>query len=182
MSSLDVIILVCYLSGIIVLGARFARAQHTVRDYFISGRQLPWWAIMGSIVATETSTVTFISVPGFAYSANFTFLQLVTGYLIGRLVVAGLFIPAYFRGDLLTAYELLGVRFGESVKRFASGLFLVTRSLADGFRLFATGLVLAALLAMWPVPRHACPFQDTTLSRGRRRSGAGLVPHPGGAC
>jgi len=105
---------------------------------------------MGSIVATETSTVTFISVPGFAYGTNFTFLQLVMGYMIGRVTVVLLFVPAYFRGELLTVYQLLGQRFGTGVKRFASGLFLLTRSMADGFRLFATGLVLAVLLLTLP--------------------------------
>lgn len=150
MNPVDLIILVAYLGGIIAVGAHFSRAQRTVQDYFVSGKRLPWWAIMGSIVATETSTVTFISIPGFAYASNFTFLQLVTGYLVGRVVVAVLFVPAYFRGELLTVYQLLGDRFGAGVKRFASGLFLVTRSLADGFRLFATGLVLAALLGTLP--------------------------------
>ncbi|HSL23166.1 MAG TPA: sodium:solute symporter, partial [Vicinamibacterales bacterium] len=109
-----------------------------------------WWAIMGSIVATETSTVTFISVPGYAYTTNFTFLQLVMGYMIGRLAVSVLFIPAYFRGEIITVYQLLGTRFGTPVKRLASSLFLATRTLADGFRLFATGLVLAALLRATP--------------------------------
>lgn len=146
MHGVDLVVLAAYLAGTIALGAWFARAQRDVRDYFVSTRQVPWWAIMGSIVATETSTVTFISVPGFAYGADFTFLQLVFGYLIGRVAVSVLFIPAYFRGELLTVYQLLGQRFGPSVKRFAAGLFLLTRSLADGFRLYATGLVLAALL------------------------------------
>ena len=150
MSAIDLAVLLAYLGGIIAFGAHFSRSQRTVQDYFVSGKRLPWWAIMGSIVATETSTVTFISIPGFAYAANFTFLQLVTGYLVGRVAVAVLFVPAYFRGDLLTVYQLLGERFGTAVKRFASALFLVTRSLADGFRLFATGLVLAALLATLP--------------------------------
>ena len=150
MNPVDLIILVAYLGGIIAVGAHFSRAQRTVQDYFVSGKRLPWWAIMGSIVATETSTVTFISIPGFAYASDFTFLQLVTGYLVGRVVVAVLFVPAYFKGELLTVYQLLGDRFGAGVKRFASGLFLLTRSLADGFRLFATGLVLAALLGTLP--------------------------------
>jgi len=147
---LDLTILVAYLAGTVLLGAYFSRAQRTVQDYFISGRRTPWWAIMGSIVATETSTVTFISVPGFAYGTNLTFLQLVMGYMIGRVTVVLLFVPAYFRGELLTVYQLLGQRFGTGVKRFASGLFLLTRSLADGFRLFATGLVLAVLLLTMP--------------------------------
>jgi solute:Na+ symporter, SSS family len=147
---LDLAVLVVYLAAIVAFGAYFARSQRTTRDYFLSGRSLPWWAIMGSIVATETSTVTFISIPGYAYSTNFTFLQLVLGYLIGRMAVSALLLPGYFRGDLVTAYQLLGERFGAPVKRLVSGVFVVTRSLADGFRLFATGLVLAAALLATP--------------------------------
>ena len=150
MHPLDVAVLVVYLAGIVVFGAYFSRSHHTVQDYFVSGKTIPWWAIMGSIVATETSTVTFISVPGYAYGANLTFLQLVIGYMIGRLAVSALFIPAYFKGELLTVYQLLGDRFGAGVKRLASSVFLITRSFADGFRLFATGLVLAAVLRAMP--------------------------------
>ena len=148
MHTLDLIIVCLYLTGTILLSAYFSRSHRNIRDYFVTGRRMPWWAIMGSIVATETSTVTFISVPGFAYGADLTFLQLVVGYLIGRIAVSILFIPAYFRGDLLTVYQLLGRRFGSGVRRLTAAIFLVTRSLADGFRLFATGLVLAALLTL----------------------------------
>jgi solute:Na+ symporter, SSS family len=147
---LDLAVIVAYLVGTIAIGAWFSRSHQNVRDYFVSGRDVPWWAVMGSIVATETSTVTFISVPGYAFAGDFTFLQLVMGYLIGRVVVSAFFVPAYFRGELLTVYQLLGDRFGGGVKRLASSLFLVTRSLSDGFRLFATGLVLAALLMAMP--------------------------------
>lgn len=150
MRTLDLTILVAYLIGTVLFGAWFSRSQKNVKDYFVAGERVPWWAIMGSIVATETSTVTFISVPGFAYSANFTFMQLVIGYMIGRIVVTVIFVPLYFRGQLLTVYQLLGQRFGSGVRRLASLLFLTTRSLADGFRLFATGLVLAALLLAMP--------------------------------
>ena len=150
MHPLDLTVLLLYLSGIVLFGAFFSRSHRTVQDYFVSGKNLPWWAVMGSIVATETSTVTFISIPGFAYGANLTFLQLVMGYMVGRLAVSILFVPAYFKGQLLTVYQLLGERFGGGVKRLASGVFLLTRSLADGFRLFATGLVLAALLRVMP--------------------------------
>jgi SSS family transporter len=143
---IDFVILAAYLVGIVIFGSWFSSSHRDVRDYFVSGRTLPWWAIMGSIVATETSTVTFISVPGYAYTTDFTFLQLVVGYMIGRVAVSALFIPAYFRGEILTVYQLLGDRFGGAVKRLASAVFLATRTLADGFRLFATGLVLAALL------------------------------------
>ena len=150
MHALDLTILFAYLIGTVLFGAYFSRSQKDVKDYFVSGKSVPWWAIAGSIVATETSTVTFISVPGFAYGANFTFMQLVIGYMIGRIVVTLLFVPSYFRGELLTVYQLLGQRFGSGVKRLAASLFLITRSLADGFRLFATGLVLAALLLAMP--------------------------------
>ncbi|MEX2663933.1 MAG: sodium:solute symporter [Vicinamibacterales bacterium] len=150
MHPLDLAVLIVYLAAIVAFGAYFSRRQKTIQDYFVSGKKLPWWAIMGSIVATETSTVTFISIPGFAYTTNLTFLQLVMGYMIGRLVVSTLFIPAYFRGEILTVYQLLGERFGLGVKRLASGVFVLTRSFADGFRLFATGLVLAAVLRAMP--------------------------------
>jgi SSS family transporter len=150
MRSLDLTILLAYLIGTVLFGAYFSRSQKSVKDYFVGGGRVPWWAISGSIVATETSTVTFISVPGFAYNRNFTFMQLVIGYMVGRLVVTLLFVPSYFRGQLLTVYQLLGQRFGSGVRRLASALFLITRSLADGFRLFATGLVLAALLLAMP--------------------------------
>ena len=150
MHPLDLGVLVLYLAGIVAFGAYFSKSQHTIQDYFVSGKSIPWWAIMGSIVATETSTVTFISVPGYAYGTSLTFLQLVMGYMVGRVAVSILFIPAYFKGELLTVYQLLGDRFGGAVKRLASGVFLLTRSLADGFRLFATGLVLAAVLRGMP--------------------------------
>ncbi|CAN5882201.1 sodium:solute symporter [soil metagenome] len=150
MHPLDIVVLVGYLAAIIGFGAYFSSRHKTIQDYFVSGKNLPWWAIMGSIVATETSTVTFISIPGFAYTTNLTFLQLVIGYMIGRLVVSALFIPAYFRGEILTVYQLLGERFGTGVKRLVSGVFILTRSFADGFRLFATGLVLAAVLRAMP--------------------------------
>jgi SSS family transporter len=158
MQLLDLTVLAAYLAAIVAFGAYFSKAQKTTRDYFLSGKTLPWWAIMGSIVATETSTVTFISIPGFAYTNNFTFLQLVMGYLIGRVVVSTVLLPGYFRGDLVTAYQLLGDRFGTAVKRLVSGVFIATRSLADGLRLFATGLVLAA--AMLATPQAAARIAD----------------------
>ncbi|MCS6817095.1 MAG: sodium:solute symporter [Blastocatellia bacterium] len=155
---LDLTILIAYLVGTTLLGLWLGRGQRTTKDYFVGGRNLPWWAIALSIVATETSTVTFISVPGYAYmkgangeGGDLTFMQLVCGYLVGRLIVSVFFIPLYFRGELLTAYQVLAHRFGERARRAASGLFLVTRSLADGFRLFATAIVLAAVTG-WDDP------------------------------
>ena len=146
MHPVDAAVLVAYLAGVVAFGFLVGRRQRTIQDYFVGGHRLPAWAILGSIVATETSTVTFISVPGVAFAGNYTFLQLVFGYVLGRLIVSLLFMTGYFRGEILTVYQLLGSRFGGATRRLASGVFLATRTLADGFRLFATAIVLAALL------------------------------------
>jgi SSS family solute:Na+ symporter len=150
MPPLDLIVIASYVAGVVLFGTFVSRSHRNVRDYFVGRHSVPWWAITGSIVATETSTITFISVPGFAFSGDLTFLQLAIGFIIGRIAVAVYFVPAYLRGELLTVYQLLGQRFGVATKRLTSALFLVTRSLADGLRLFATGLVLAALLRSVP--------------------------------
>jgi SSS family solute:Na+ symporter len=142
---LDYAIIAGYLIAITAFGSYFARFQKTTRDYFLTGRSVPWWAICFTVVATETSTLTFISVPASAYTGDMTFLQLVLGYVIGRVIISLLFIPAYFRGDLFTSYELLQRRFGDRVKSVAAVIFLITRSLADGIRLFATALVISVV-------------------------------------
>ena len=142
---IDYVVIAVYLVGITAFGSWFARFQKTTRDYFLTGRSVPWWAICFTIVATETSTLSFIGVPAGAYAGNMTFLQLAFGYIIGRLLVSVLFIPAYFRGELFTSYELLGRRFGPSVKNVAAVIFMVTRTLADGIRLFATALVISVV-------------------------------------
>jgi len=144
---LDLIIIFGYLAGITLFGVWFSRKQRTTRDYFLGDRNVPWWAIAASIVATETSTITFISVPGvaFARGGNFQFLQLVFGYMLGRIVISLLFIPSYFRGELLTVYQLLERRFGQRIKMLAASLFVVMRNIADGVRLLLTAVVLAAV-------------------------------------
>ena len=141
-SPLDYAVIAGYLIAITLFGSWFARFQKTTRDYFLTDRSVPGWAICCTIVATETSTLTFIGVPAQAYAGNMTFLQLVVGYIIGRIIVSALFMPAYFRGELLTTYELLQRRFGPSVKNLSASIFLLTRSLADGIRLYATALVI----------------------------------------
>jgi SSS family solute:Na+ symporter len=147
MSALDLFIIFGYLVGITLFGVWFSGRQETTRDYFLGDRTVPWWAIAASIVATETSTITFISVPGvaFARGGNFQFLQLVFGYMLGRVVISLLFIPSYFRGDLLTVYQLLERRFGLKIKMLAAALFVVMRNIADGVRLLLTAFVLAAV-------------------------------------
>jgi SSS family transporter len=147
MKALDLIIIFGYLIGIVLFGTWFGRKQETTSDYFLGDRSVPWWAVAFSIVATETSTITFISVPGiaFARAGNFQFLQLVFGYLLGRVVISILFIPSYFRGELLTVYQLLDRRFGGKIKMLAASLFVVMRNIADGNRLLLTAIVLAAV-------------------------------------
>ncbi len=145
LSFVDYAVIAGYLVAITLFGSWFARFQKTTRDYLLADRSVPWWAICFTVVATETSTLSFIGVPAEAYGGNLTFLQLAFGYVIGRFLVSILFIPAYFRGELVTSYELLNRRFGPEVKTVASGIFLITRSLADGVRLFATALVIAVV-------------------------------------
>lgn len=147
MQTLDLVIIFGYLIGITAFGILFSGKQETTDDYFVGDRSVPWWAIAMSIVATETSTITFVSVPGvaFAKGGNFEFLQLVLGYMLGRIVISVIFIPLYFKGELQTVYQLLGDRFGQKVKMLASALFVVMRNVADGVRLLLTAFVLAAV-------------------------------------
>ena len=145
----DYAVLGCYLLVVIWLGLRLGRGQQTVTSYLLGGRNLPWVAVLGSIIATETSSVTFLSIPGLAYAEGgpgFLFLQLTLGYILGRLLVVVLFLPSYFSGTLFTAYQVLEQRFGGATKWLASGLFLVMRSLADGLRLYLTAIVLEQFL------------------------------------
>jgi SSS family solute:Na+ symporter len=145
--ALDVAIIVGYLAAVIAAGFWFGRRQKTTQQYFLAGHAVPWWAIAASIVATETSTITFISVPGMAFAkgGDFRFLQLVFGYLLARVIISTVFMPWYFRGELVTVYELLRTRFGNGVKAIAASLFVVMRTVADGVRLLLTAYVLAAV-------------------------------------
>ena len=154
-SALDYAVLAVYLVGITIFGSRFRGSHRTVKDYFLGRRNTSWIVISLSIVATETSTLTLIGVPALAYTVyarpelggSFTYLQVVAGYIVARFVISWLFIPAYFDGEMLTAYELLNRRFGAQAKHFAASLFLVMRALAEGVRVFAASLVLAAVLS-----------------------------------
>ena len=115
-SALDYAIIVLYLIGITAFGKIIGGKQKTVKDYFIGSQEVPWWVISFSIVAAETSTLTFISIPGLAYLTNLNFLQLTFGYLIGRIIVAQFFLPAYYKGELSTAYSYLQNRFGNKTR------------------------------------------------------------------
>jgi solute:Na+ symporter, SSS family len=137
---IDYIIVVVYLAGATAIGAIISGKQKTSRDYFLGGKTMSWWSVGFSIVASETSTLTFISIPGLAYKSDMHFLQVAFGYFIGRLLVSIIFIPAYYKGDLETAYDFIGKRFGLSLRKFTSTVFIITRVLASGVRLFATAI------------------------------------------
>src|SRR5215467_7262713 len=146
LNRLDFTIIGIYLVGITLFGLRFRKKQRSLRDYFLAGREIPWWAIALSIVAAETSTLTIISVPGLSYDANLTFLQVILGYLVGRVVISFLLLPHYFRGDLFTAYELIERRFGRGLRSLTAGLFLLTRAAAEGVRVYAVSIVVSIAL------------------------------------
>ena len=146
LTALDLAIIVTYLVGITLFGIAFRRGQRTVRDYFLGGRTAPWWALALSIVATETSTLTIVGTPALAFAGDLTFLQLVLGYLVGRVVIVLVFLPHYFRGEFYTAYQLMERRFGARVKAVAASTFLLTRVLAEGLRIAAIALVVTVAL------------------------------------
>lgn len=146
LNKIDFAIIAVYLAGITLFGLRFRKKQRTLRDYFLAGRDIPWWAIALSIVAAETSTLTIISIPGLAYDTNFTFLQVVMGYVVGRVVISFVLLPHYFRGELYTAYELIERRFGHGLRSLTAGLFLLTRAAAEGVRVYAVSIVVSIAL------------------------------------
>ncbi len=143
LNGLDMAVIVAYLASVTVFGMRFRKQSNTLKGYFLAENTIPWWAISLSIVAAETSTLTIISVPGMAYERNFGFLQLVIGYLVGRIIISVLLIPQYFRGELVTAYQLIERRFGQKLRSLTAGLFLITRAAAEGVRVFAVAIVVS---------------------------------------
>lgn len=146
LDTFDLVVIVAYLAGITLFGLHFRKRQRSLRDYFLAGRDIPWWAISLSIVAAETSTFTIISIPGLAYDGNLTFLQLAMGYIVGRMVIAWVLLPHYFRGDLYTAYQLIERRFGPRLRSLTAGLFLLTRAAAEGVRVYAISIVVSIAL------------------------------------
>ena len=146
LNRIDLLIIALYLAGITLFGLRFRKRQRTMRDYFLADRDIPWWAIALSIVAAETSTLTIISIPGLAYDSNLTFLQVVMGYVVGRVIISFVLLPQYFRGDLYTAYQLIERRFGPALRTVTAGLFLLTRAAAEGVRVYAVSIVVSIAL------------------------------------
>jgi solute:Na+ symporter, SSS family len=146
LNRVDLLIIAVYLAGITLFGLRFRKRQRSMRDYFLADRNIPWWAISLSIVAAETSTLTIISIPGLAYDSNLTFLQVVMGYVVGRVIISFVLLPHYFRGELYTAYQLIERRFGPHLRTVTAGLFLLTRAAAEGVRVYAVSIVVSIAL------------------------------------
>src|SRR5947208_62781 len=152
MRYLDLAIILAYLAGITLFGAQFRRGQKNLRDYFLGGRTAPWWAISLSIISAETSTLTIVGTPALSFTGNFGFLQIVFGYLLARIVISLLLLPHYFRGEMFTAYELMRRRFGERIRKLTALIFLVTRALAEGVRVFAISIVISIVLNVPEIP------------------------------
>ena len=162
--TIDFLIVFLYLVLVAVIGSFAGGKQRTMKDYFLGSSNIPWWAVAFAVVAAETSTLTFISIPGLAYVTNLNFLQVTIGYLIGRIIVSFIFLPAYKKGELVTAYALLETRFGRSTRSYASIVFLFTRVAADGVRLFATSIPLAIIFRSFPFFSGWSPLQIYSLS------------------
>jgi SSS family solute:Na+ symporter len=156
-TALDFFVLIVYLAGTTALGLYIGRRQRSANDYFIAERSIPWWAVMFSVVASETSALTFISIPGLSYIGNLGFLQVVAGYILGRIVAANVLLPRYYQGQLVTAYALLEKRFGLATRRFTSIVFMVTRGMADSVRVFATAIPIALILGGTVPKEYAMP-------------------------
>jgi SSS family solute:Na+ symporter len=153
LSLLDAVILIVFLATTTLFGAWLGRRDRNLGDFLLASRSMPWWLILGSIIATETSTVTFLSVPGLGYDpkeGDFRFMQVVMGFALGRVLVATILLPRYFEGKLFSAYEVLQQRFGRATRRIASGIFLIARNLGDGLRLYLTALMLGQLVSFAP--------------------------------
>src|SRR3954470_24752761 len=163
LAALDLVVIAAYLAGTTWLGIWVGRRQRDAKDYFVAGREIPWWAVMFSVVASETSALTFISIPGLAYTTNLGFLQIAAGYILGRIVVAYTLLPRYYDGDLVTAYALLEKRFGVGTRRFASIVFMVTRAFADSVRVFATAIPIALILGPAVPQKFVMPIAILTL-------------------
>src|SRR5258708_36543077 len=139
-STIDYIVLLIYLAGITIFGMRFKKSQRSVKDYFLGARKTSWIVICLSIVATETSTLTLIGVPALAYGTfarpeqggTLTYLQVLIGYVVGRFIIARIFLPSYFRGDLLPADAVLARRLGGRARRVGAALFPCTRGPRGG--------------------------------------------------
>ena len=162
-TGLDWLVLIAYLVGTTWLGIWLGRDQKDARDYFVASQRIPWWAILFSVVATETSALTFISIPGLAYVGTLSFLQVAAGYILGRVVISYTLLPRYYQGELVTAYALLERRFGLGTRRFASVVFMATRAFGDSVRVFATAIPIGLIIGPVVPPEYVGPLSILIL-------------------
>ena len=182
LTAVDYIVIAVYLVGVTVFGIRMAGRQTSTVDYFLGGRNLRWWLVCFSTVATETSTLTIIGLPAVAYGGSLTFMQLTLGYLLGRTVVSIYLLPRYYARGIVTTYDFLGQRYGDGMRAAASITFLLTRLLADGVRLFASAFAtphrvtppayfrLGSSRSIRPAPPRPAPSVDRTVDHPRSTS------------
>ncbi|UCG86656.1 MAG: sodium:solute symporter [Gemmatimonadota bacterium] len=169
MTGIDLVVMALYFAAVLTIGAQFTSKQHDARDYFLGRRDIPWWAVMLSVVATETSALTVISIPGIAARSDLTFLQIPLGYLVGRIGVSIWLLPGYFRGEQETAYSRLETRFGAGTRKLASAVFMVIRALGDSVRVFATAIplhIVTGLSIPWCIVIVAVVTLAYTLAGG----------------
>ena len=159
---IDLTIIFIFLAGFSLYGIWQSRFNESSEDYFLGGRNLPWPVAMLSIVATETSVLTFISIPGLAYRGDWFFLQLAIGYILGRILVSLILLPQYFNSGVTSIYEIIGQKFGPDLQKVASGVFLITRILADGVRFLATAVVVQVITG-WTLPMAVIMIGVVTL-------------------
>jgi len=159
---IDLTIIFIFLAGFSLYGIWQSRFNESSEDYFLGGRNLPWPVAMLSIVATETSVLTFISIPGLAYRGDWFFLQLAIGYILGRILVSLILLPQYFNSGVTSIYEIIGQKFGPNLQKVASGIFLITRILADGVRFLATAVVVQVITG-WTLPMAVIMIGVVTL-------------------
>ncbi|HAV61903.1 MAG TPA: hypothetical protein DCY13_06020, partial [Verrucomicrobiales bacterium] len=146
LSVADWFVIVAYLVGVICFGVRLGRGQKSTRDYFLGSRGISWWGVSLSIVATETSALTFIGVPAIAFGGNLAFIQIIIGYVIARILLAVVMVPHYFKGEIYSPYQMLGDAFGPGARRTASVFFLIAGTLAAGVRIYVTCIPLQLML------------------------------------
>ncbi len=151
MQTIDLAIIILFLIGNTLFGLWHGKSNNNSRDYFHGGHNLPWIISMLSIVASETSVLTFVSVPGLAYRGDWSFLQLAMGYIIGRIIVSFVLLPMYFKHGVSSIYEIIGIRFGPAMQKLAALVFLVTRTLGDAVRFLAAGVVVQVVTG-WNLP------------------------------
>src|SRR5712664_3134395 len=152
LSPADWSVIVIYLLGIIAFGVWFGRDQHNTRDYFLGGKNIPWWGIGLSIVAAETSALTIIGVPSMAYGGNIAFIQIILGYVIARIILAIVMVPHYFKGEIYSPYQLFADTLGASARQTAGGFFLISETLAAGVRVYVVSIPIQLMLGVGVLP------------------------------